>query len=135
MSGSHPSTERSTVSREEVRSVLDRIIDPCSASRGTDHSVIEMGLLKSIDIDEGEVTVNMRLTSPACFMIPYFIRKTEDLVGALDGVESVELTTDAGMEWSPDMMTDDAKERRKQYLDRLEERYQTDVDDQRSAEP
>jgi metal-sulfur cluster biosynthetic enzyme len=134
MTDRNPTSERSSVSEADVESALEEIIDPCSASRGTNHSVIEMGLLKSIDINEGAVTVNMRLTSPACFMIPYFIRQTEEIVGALDGVESVELTTDAGMEWSPDMMSDDAKKRREKYLEQLEERYQTENTDQRPAE-
>ena len=83
-----------------------------------------MGLLKSIEIDAGHVTVNMRLTSPLCFMVPYFIRETEDRVGGLRGVESVTLETDTGMEWTPEMMSEEAKQRREHYLERLEEHYQ-----------
>jgi len=115
------------VSEAAVRSELDEIIDPCSASRGTDHSVVEMGLLRSIDIDGGDVTVNMRLTTPACFMIPYFIRKTEERVGALDSVESVELTTDSGAEWTPEMMGEEAKSRRQEYLEKLEEHHRAEM--------
>jgi len=111
-------TERTqpAVTEARVREELDGIIDPCSASRGTDHSIVEMGLLRSVEIDGGDVTVNMRLTTPACFMIPYFIRKTEDRVGAIEGVESVELTTDSGAEWTPELMSDAAQERREEYL-------------------
>jgi metal-sulfur cluster biosynthetic enzyme len=126
--------EQTLVSEHQVREELNQIIDPCSASRGTNHSVIEMGLLDSIEIDGGDVTINMRLTSPACFMIPYFIRKMEDGIGSLEGVESVELVTDSGLNWSPDLMSPEAKQRRKKYLEQLEEHYREDCDDQQPSE-
>lgn len=113
----------SRVTEDAVRAKLREIVDPCSAARGTDHDVIDMGLLESIDIEDGDVTVNMRLTSPTCYMVPYFIRETENRVRELDGVDSVTLETDAGMEWRPEMMSDDAKRRREEYLDGLEEKY------------
>jgi metal-sulfur cluster biosynthetic enzyme len=109
-------TERNGVTVDAVRGKLREIIDPCCAARGTDNDVIEMGLLKSIDIDGTDVTVEMRLTSPACFMVPYFVRETKERVGRLDGVDSVTLVTDAGMEWRPSMMSEDAKRRREEYL-------------------
>lgn len=107
----------------DVREKLREVIDPCSASRGTNHDVIDMGLLDSIDIDGGAVTVHLRLTSPTCFMVPYFIQETEERVGSLDGVESVNLETDTGMNWRPHMMSDEAKRRREEYLEGLEQRY------------
>lgn len=113
----------SRVTEDAVRAKLREIVDPCSAARGTDHDVIDMGLLESIEIERGDVTVHMRLTSPTCYMVPYFIRETENRVGELDGVDSITLETDAGMEWRPEMMSDDAKRRREEYLDGLEEKY------------
>lgn len=107
----------------DVREALREVIDPCSASRGTNHDVIDMGLLDSIDIDGGHVTVHLRLTSPTCFMVPYFIQETDEHVGAVDGVVSVDLATDTGMDWRPSMMSEDAKRRREEYLDGLEQRY------------
>lgn len=134
MNNADTSERTEHISVDAVERELDQIIDPCSASRGTNHSIIEMGLLDSIEIDGSDVTINMRLTSPACFMIPYFIRKTEERVGALNGVESVELVTDSGLNWSPDLMSPEAKQRRKEYLDELEERYQSDCSDRHPAE-
>lgn len=112
-------SERNGVTVEAVRRKLREIIDPCCAARGTDNDVIELGLLKSIDIDGTDVTIQMRLTSPACFMVPYFVRETKKRVGGLDGVDSVTLETDAGMEWRPSMMSEDAKRRREEYLEDL----------------
>jgi metal-sulfur cluster biosynthetic enzyme len=106
-----------------VRDRLAEIVDPCAAARGTNHDVVSMGLLKTIEIEEDAVTVRMRLTSPACFMVPYFIRETEQRVGSIDGVESVTLETDAGLDWMPEMMSEEARDRRRKYLDALDERH------------
>jgi metal-sulfur cluster biosynthetic enzyme len=116
--------ERNQVTTDAVREKLREIVDPCSAARGTDNDVISMGLLDSIEIDGTDVTVQMRLTSPTCFMVPYFIRETEERVGGLEGVDSVTLETDAGMEWQPSMMSEDAKRRREEYLDGLRNKYE-----------
>lgn len=51
-----------TVDRMKDR--LNEVIDPCSAGNGTNLSILEMGLLDTIDIDGNDVTVNIHLTSP-----------------------------------------------------------------------
>lgn len=112
-------------SPEEIKRRLRRVIDPCSASRGTNHDVVEMGLLRSIDVDGRDVTVSMRLTSPACLMVGQFEKRIEEEVGSLPTVESVALETDAGLEWRPEMMSPEARRRRQEYLDRLERHYES----------
>lgn len=108
------------VEHEEVRAVLDTVIDPCSAANGTNLSVVEMGLLDSIAIEDGHVAVEFMVTSPMCTMVPYFIREIRQDVGGLDGVESVEVTADNGLEWVPSMMSEEAEQRRRQTLEQRE---------------
>lgn len=108
------------VERDAVRAVLDTIVDPCSAANGTDLSLVEMGLLDDITIQEGHVGVDLMVTSPMCTMVPYFIKEIRRDVGELDGVESVEVTADNGLEWVPSMMADDAQERRRRTLEARE---------------
>lgn len=108
------------VERDAVHAVLDTIIDPCSAANGTDLSIVEMGLLDDIRIQDGHVDVDLMVTSPMCTMIPYFIKEIRRDVGELDGVESVEVAADNGLEWVPSMMSDDAKERRRRTLEARE---------------
>lgn len=112
-------------SREEIESRLRRVVDPCSASRGTNHDIVEMGLLRSIDLDGRDVTVSMRLTSPGCLMVGRFEKRIREEVGDLAGVESVSLETDGGLDWRPEMMSDEARRRREEYLDRLERHYES----------
>ncbi len=106
---------------------LDEVIDPCSAANGTDLSIVDMGLVDRIDVDGRHVTVSMLLTSPMCLQIPYFMDEIERCVGDLDGIESVTLETDQGFEWHQDMMTDEAKERRRERRRALTREYEDQV--------
>lgn len=84
-----------------------------------------MGLLKRIEIEEGTVHIELRITSPSCMMIGYFIEQAQDRVGELEGVEEVTLETDAGMQWRDDMMTPEAKRRRREHQQALADRYES----------
>lgn len=106
-----------------VREKLDEIVDPCSEARGTDISIVEMGLLKRIEVDDGSVHVELRITSPSCMMVGYFIEQANERVGDLPGVEEVTLSTDAGLSWRDEMMSEDAKERRREHQQALADRY------------
>lgn len=97
-----------------IREQLDEVIDPCSAANGTNLSIIEMGLLDEIDVDEGHVTVSMRLTSPFCMQLPYFVAEIDERVSAIDEVVSVTLETDEGVDWHTGMMSEEAQEQRRE---------------------
>ncbi|WP_242406155.1 metal-sulfur cluster assembly factor [Halostagnicola larsenii] len=106
-----------------VRESLREVVDPCSAATGSNLDIVEMGLVKSVDVSGSHVQVSMRLTTPACHMVPYFFEEVEGRVGELSGVESVELETDGGFEWSEEMLSDAAKRKRQAVLDDQEARY------------
>ncbi|GAB7020660.1 metal-sulfur cluster assembly factor [Halostagnicola bangensis] len=108
---------------EAVRESLREIVDPCSAATGSNLDIVEMGLVKSIDVSENHVHVSMRLTTLTCHMVPYFFEEVEGRVGDLAGIESVELETDGGFEWSEEMLSDTAKQKRQAVLDEQEARY------------
>jgi metal-sulfur cluster biosynthetic enzyme len=105
------------VREADVRAVLGTVIDPCSAANGTDLSIVEMGLLDSITVEDGHVEVGLMVTSPMCTMVPYVIREIREDVGELGGVESVEVTADNGLEWIPSMMSEAAEKRRRRTLE------------------
>lgn len=103
-------------SETTVREQLDEVIDPCSAANGTDLSLVDMGLVDTIGIDGAEVTVSIQLTTPGCTMAPYFVDEIDDRVGGLPGVNAVSVEFDDGFTWRPSMMTDEAREKRRQQL-------------------
>ena len=113
-----------TVTPAAVRERLRTVIDPCSAAVGTDLDVVEMGMVNAVTVDDGAVSVELCLTSPGCMMVEYFAREVDAQIGTLDGVDSVELTTDAGFTWTRGMMSDAAHEKRAERRHDLAERYE-----------
>jgi metal-sulfur cluster biosynthetic enzyme len=106
-----------------VRDRLREVVDPCSAANGSNLDIVEMGLVESVEVDKGNVRVEMRLTTPACHMVPYFIDEIEEGVGTLSGVESVEVETDDGMAWTTDMMSEGAKDKRRSVIEKHRSRH------------
>jgi len=97
-----------------VRERLDEIVDPCSEANGSDLSIVEMGLLDGIETDDGHVHVDLLVTSPHCMMAPVFVKEIDEKVGGLPGVDSTSVDTDAGMQWKPDMITEEGERKREQ---------------------
>lgn len=102
---------------EAVRAALRDVVDPCTAATGSHLDVVEMGLVEAVAVDDGAVTVHLRLTTPACHMVPYFVEEIEGRVGDLDGIVAVDVETDDGMSWTEDMMTAAARRKRRRVLD------------------
>jgi metal-sulfur cluster biosynthetic enzyme len=101
----------------EIRRRLNTIGDPCSVANGVAMGLDEMGLVEDITLDPaGNAVVRLRLTSPTCLMVGYFKAKAEERVSEVPGVSSVEVLSDRGLDWSPTMMSDAAKERRRAAL-------------------
>lgn len=99
-----------------VRERLEAVVDPCSAAQGYHFSIVEMGLVEDVAVDGGDVTVSLRLTSPTCMMIDRFAEQLGEEVGTLPAVDSVELETDDGLSWTPSMLSESAKEQRRERL-------------------
>ena len=92
-----------------VRACLREIVDPCSVGTGLPLNILEMGLLRDIEITSGHVAVRLRLTTPMCMLVPYFLDQVQTRVGALPDVESVTCEADAGLDWDPAMMSEGAR--------------------------
>ena len=104
---------------DEVRLAVNGVGDPCSVATGTPMGLVDMGLLEHAEITgDGDLVVQLRLTSPSCYQIGYFTHEIKQRCGEIDGVRSVEVRADAGLVWTPSMMSDDAKRRRRESLAR-----------------
>jgi metal-sulfur cluster biosynthetic enzyme len=99
----------------QVRECLHQIKDPCSVATGYPLHLEEMGLIKTIQVDEdaARVHVDLRLTSPTCVMVGYFVNEIRRLVtDAVPEIEDVEVTFDRGFDWTPDMMSEEVRRAR-----------------------
>lgn len=103
--------------REEVLTCLDAVQDPCSVVNATPMGLVEMGLVESVAVAPGgDVDIRLRLTSPFCEMIGFMRKAAIERISALDGAGAITITTDAGLDWSPELMSADAQRRRRERL-------------------
>ena len=72
------------VTREAVEQALARIVDP---DLGSD--IVTLGFVKQVRIENGDVSIELELTTPACPVRDQFRQRAEELVGALPGVDRV----------------------------------------------
>ena len=101
----------------DIRRALDSIGDPCSVGSGVPMGIEEMGLVQAVEVDlNGNVVIRLRLTSPTCHMVSYFKVEAEERARQVPGVRSVRAVSDIGLDWSPQMMSPAARERRRKAL-------------------
>lgn len=74
------------VTRETIEAALSNIIDP-----DLNHDIVTLGFVKEVLIEQGAVRVELELTTPACPVRDQFRTQAESLVGAINGVKSVEV--------------------------------------------
>lgn len=73
-------------------------------------NIVDLGLVYSVNQNEGKVTVQMTLTSPACPAGPQIVQQAKMALERLNGVTEAVITLTMSPPWTPDRMTDDAKD-------------------------
>jgi metal-sulfur cluster biosynthetic enzyme len=82
-----------------IRSALETVMDPELSL-----SVIDLGLIREVDIQPGKTIVRMLLTTPFCPYAPQIMAEVKEAAKSVVPQEcEVEILPDA---WSPDMMPD-----------------------------
>jgi metal-sulfur cluster biosynthetic enzyme len=104
--------------REAIIGALDNCFDPCCRERRI--SVVDMGLIESIEIQDREVRVEMVLTTGWCPFASRLLEMVEEEVGSLPGVESVDVEVVWDPTWTPERMSAGAREKLRLPLERLE---------------
>lgn len=82
--------------KEQIIEVLKTIEDPELFL-----DIWFLGLIYGIEIDGGKVSVEMTFTSPMCPAGPLLTNQVKEKVGALEGVESVDVTVVFSPPWVP----------------------------------
>jgi len=73
-------------------------------------NVVDLGLIYQVEQEEGQVTVEMTLTSPACPVGPQLMQQAKMALEQLDDVDEAEVRLVMTPPWSPERMTDDARD-------------------------
>lgn len=93
------------INEEIVRLALKDVYDPEIGI-----NIIDLGLVYDIKVDSGKVFIKMTLTTPGCPIGPMLMADIKDILFQMDGVEDVEIEFVWSPPWTPDMMSDEAKE-------------------------
>lgn len=90
-----------TKTEEGLRDALRVVVDPEIGM-----NVVELGLIRSIDLQEDRTHVVMIMTTPFCPYAPALLEKTRQVAQEYSGVST---TIEMGLEmWDPTMMEDGA---------------------------
>lgn len=89
----------------EVREALREVVDP---ELGV--NIVDLGLVYTIDVIDGEVRVTMAMTTPACPLRDYIQDLVEStLLDRLPGARRVVVDIVQDPPWSEDMMAEAAR--------------------------
>ena len=98
------------LTEDAVRESLKEVIDPELFV-----NIIDLGLIYVVNLaetDEGatDVEIEMTMTSPACPAGPQLIGGAKKAVAQLEGAGEVEVKIVMEPPWTPDRMTEDARD-------------------------
>lgn len=99
-----------------VRAELDEVLDPCSTFTDCPQSIVDLGLVDGVTVEDGDVTVDLLPTNQLCMYIPHMSEEIVDRVGSLPAVDAVTVETVADKVWTQDRMTEDARAERETYF-------------------
>ena len=72
-------------------------------------NVVDLGLVYDVQVNKGDVYVQMTLTFPGCGMGPFIAQQAEWAIQDIEGVEEVEIEMVFDPPWSPDLISEEAK--------------------------
>ena len=98
------------LTEDHVREELKKVIDPELFV-----NIVDLGLIYKVDLLEGEpgkqnVKIDMTMTSPMCPAGPQMIANSKQVLGQLPEVGAVEVKIVLDPPWSPDKMTEAARD-------------------------
>ena len=73
-------------------------------------NIVDMGLIYSLEIDDDKVDITMTLTSPGCPAGPQILGQIDTKVKELEDVENVDIKVVWSPPWSPDMLSEEARD-------------------------
>jgi metal-sulfur cluster biosynthetic enzyme len=98
------------IAEDTVREALKQVIDPELFV-----NVVDLGLIYDVKIAETEdgksnVDVEMTMTSPACPAGPQLLGQSKMVLNNLENVGAVDVRLVMEPPWTPDRMTEDARD-------------------------
>jgi metal-sulfur cluster biosynthetic enzyme len=86
-----------TLQPDTIRQALRQVKDP-----ELDLNIVDLGLVYDVEVADGDVRINMTLTSPGCPAGPMITNDAYKVVRALEGVKDVDIDIVWEPYWTPD---------------------------------
>jgi metal-sulfur cluster biosynthetic enzyme len=98
------------IAEDKIREALKAVVDPELFV-----NIIDLGLVYDVKVGDevdgkSNVVVEMTMTSPACPAGPQLLSQSQDAVRRLEGVGEVDVQLVMEPPWTPDRMTEDARD-------------------------
>lgn len=91
----------------EAWAALERIYDPCSVATRSPLNIVDMGLVREVEVDEEHnVRVSICPTSPSCMLMASITEGAEKELRSIEGAAAVEVRIDSEFFWTPEAMTE-----------------------------
>jgi metal-sulfur cluster biosynthetic enzyme len=109
-----------SVDRDTVERVLNGVVDPCSVTSGCPAGLVDMGLVRRIDIERRpagiSVSVALAVTHPFCAMAAVFVNEARIRLAELEAVDAVDVDLDTSLVWTDELLSPDYAARRQRSL-------------------
>jgi metal-sulfur cluster biosynthetic enzyme len=92
-------------SQEVIRAQLSKVPEPCGLLMREPIDICEMGLVDSITVTGGQVSMVLVLTDPSCVHFNGLRRYITDVLLELPGIDAVEVGISTTILWTPDRRT------------------------------
>jgi len=89
---------------EKIVKMLKTVFDP-----EIPVDIYSLGLIYKVDVDAGNVTIDMTLTSPNCPAVDFIVEDVKMKVESIEGVKSLKVNIVFDPPWDKDMMSEEAK--------------------------
>jgi metal-sulfur cluster biosynthetic enzyme len=97
---------------------LGEVHDPCCADRGI--SIVDMGVVEDVRVDGAHVRVDLVPTTGWCPFVASLSAAIPDRLCRMDGVETVDVRVVWEPAWTPDRLSEAAREKLTLPLEELE---------------
>ena len=93
------------MTKEEVFRMLEEVDDPEYPI-----SVVDLGLIRDVEIEGGHVTVIMTFTSTGCGCMDWMVEDIKERLLREEGIDEVEVKFDWSRPWTADDLTEKGRE-------------------------
>ncbi|MFW5934659.1 MAG: metal-sulfur cluster assembly factor, partial [Halolamina sp.] len=78
-------------------------------------SVVDLGLIYGLELEDGEATIDMTLTYSGCPAREIILEEVEAAAASVDGVDDAEVRLVWAPDWSLDLVTEQGKEALREF--------------------